>query len=164
VDEGTTTRIRLPESLNDLQSYQERHQHTVPQFGHQNLDSFSTNKTSTTHLSGSATTTYWPVEHRQTSFVPPEVAKNHIGMSLSRRVHSRSRELTVGFVIRPTNDSNIPQLMSGSQTSFLIDDLRSLHAQPIKANQTAGDAQMLVKAPQALPMIRPSTKRPLIRH
>jgi len=121
-------------------------------------------QTSTTHLSGSVTTTYWPVKHRQTSFVPPEVAKHHIGMSLSRGVHSRSRELTVGFIIRPTDDSNIPQLMSGSQTTFINDDLRSLHAQPIQANQTASDAQMLVKAPQALPMIRPSTKGPSIRH
>jgi len=143
VDEGTTTCIRLPESLNGLQSYQERRQHTAPHFCFQNLDLSSTTKTLTTHLSASATTTYWPVEHRRTSLMPPEAAKHHIGMSLSTRVHSRSRELTVSFVIRPIEDSNIPQLMSVSQTSFLKEDLRSLRAQPIQAIQTASGAQCL---------------------
>ena len=127
MDEGTTTRIRLPESLNDLQSYQERHQHTVPQFGHQNLDSFSTNKTSTTHLSGSATTTYWPVEHRQTTFVPPEAAKHHITSECRFQGGSIPAHASLPSASSSGNDSNIPQLMSGSQTSVLNDDLRSLN-------------------------------------
>ena len=74
-------RPHLFTSLSDLQSYQDASiccPTAEPRLAyHRDLDSVST----TTYPSVSATSPYWPTEHRRMSLVSPDARKHHVGTS-----------------------------------------------------------------------------------